>query len=404
MKKIIWITSALLAFMAVSSCNRIVENNDFVPEEINFTAGIGNYQTKLTDSAFDDGDQVGLFADAPLNFANVKLTWNGSGFTPDQKLYWAENQQGKAKFRAYHPFNAGLTALEDSIAFYVNDNQNEYKKYVASDFMLAETAAGPEDKSVYLGFDHMFSKVSVVVENKSGVAIKDALFAGLRPGVKIDCATGGLGQVLGEEETFISAATLQDKSGNPVYSVIVPPQTAYFGLVLMLESGRTVLLSSKAELLSGKQYTGKVTISEITMGDPVSFTLSMSEWEEGESYRFASGVGTSQHPGWRVIYFTYVESENGFERTISEMEETNPGEFFFNIPEYKQNDYFFLLSTYDNYIFGCTLTPQQTVWNNDGCWPVDNGGQFQLSGYEGNLNIWFYPNEGYLRYEPVYQY
>jgi len=401
MKKIIWIAAAMVAALAVSSCNEIKENMDFSPAEIYFTAGIGNYQTKLTDSAFDTGDEVGLFAGAPLNFVNEKLSWNGSGFTSEHKLLWAENQQEKASFVAYHPFNSELTSLDGALPFYVKTDQKEYKDYTQSDLLLAKTDAGPSDKSVYLPFDHILSKLSVTIKNQSGEAIKEVFFAGLKPGVMIDGASGTLGNVLGDEETYIYAAPFQDGDGNKVYSVIVPPQRANFGVAVKLESGRMVLYTSTAELISGKKFSGTVTLSEMPQGEKVQFSLEMSEWEEGETLRFISGGESSNQPGWRVIYYA-SEPDGSYQRSELMMEEKAPGEFFLNIPRYFKEDYFILLSTTENYIFGCSLEIPQNIYYSEGCWPVDNGGRFQLNDYEGDLNIWFYPNDGYLKYDPVY--
>ncbi|MCR5409226.1 MAG: fimbrillin family protein [Bacteroidales bacterium] len=400
MKKLLWIASAILAAAAVSSCNEIQEEfKDLAPQEINFRAGIGQYTTKVTDNAFERGDTVGLFAGTPLNIVNEPLVWDSQKFVPSQKLYWGEGQTSKSKFRAYHPYNVELTTLDGKFVFPVKKDQSDRKDYVRSDLMFAQAEAAPQDGSVYLGFDHMLSKLVITVNNKSGAAIKDIYLAGLKTEAEIDGVEGKITQALGSaEDLLIPAAVSVAGTAADMYAIIVPPQTSSkFAVAILLDSGRTEVFYSQATMESGKQYRGTVEIPEQPVGEEIQFTVSVAPWEEGGSFHFKDPNASVERTGWRMVYYPV-----GMDRVMESMEQALPGAFKYHFEDWREGDQFFLLSDNDNYIFGCTLASPQQVWENNNTWPVENGGYFSLAGFEGELNVWFYPDEGTLKYEPVY--
>lgn len=399
MKKILWIASAILAAAAVSGCNELKEEfKDLAPQEISFKAGIGQYSTKVTDTAFEIGDKMGLFAGAPLNIVNEPLVWDGQKLVPGQKLYWGEGQTSKAKFRAYHPFNGELTTLDGKFPFPVKADQRERKHYVDSDLMFAQAEAAPQDGDVFLGFDHMLSKLVITVDNKSGDAIKDVFLSGLKTEAEIDGVEGKITSALGgAEDILYPAAVSVAGTAADMYAIIVPPQSARFGLAVVLSSGRTEVFSSEATMESGKQYRGSVEIAQQPVGEEVQFTVSVAPWEEGGSFSFKDPNTAVERTGWRMVYYPV-----GMQRVMEPMEQTLPGAFKYHFEDWREGDQFFLLSDNDNYIFGCNLAYPQQVWQNDNTWPVENGGAFSLTGFEGELNVWFYPDEGVLKYEPLY--
>ena len=397
MKKLLWIASAILAAAAVSSCNEINEEfKDLAPQEISFSAGIGQYTTKLTDNAFERGDTVGLFAGTPLNIVNEILVWDGQKLVPGQTLYWGEGQTSKTKFRAYHPYNGELTTLDGKFPFPVKKDQRERRDYVRSDLMFAQADAAPQDGSVFLGFDHMLSKLVITVNNKSGEAIREVFLAGLKREAEIDGVEGKITQALGSSEEYIYPAAVT-ANGAEMYAAIVPPQSAKFGLAVVLASGRTELFTSNATMESGKQYRGSVEIAEKAASSEVEFTVSVASWNEGGSFRFRDPNASSDRTGWRMVYYPINMS-----RVVEPMEQALPGAFKYHFEDWREGDSFYLISDNDNYIFGCSLAHPQRLWQNDNTWPVQNGGYFDLVEYEGELNVWFYPDQGVVKYDPVY--
>ena len=398
MKRYLWIATALAAVLALSGCLKQAET-DQPGAPIQFTASVGQY-TKVLNNAFELQDDAGLFVGAPLNKNNVKLSWDGEKLVPETPLYWGVGQQEKSLFRAYYPYNSHLTELTGSMVFTIAGNQSTHEKYSQSDLMVASTEAGPADGGVHLSFNHLMSKLTVKVVNQSGEAIRDAYFAGLATGSTINCETMQAGEAVwdyDDDDMFIRPASLQDAEGGSYYSVIVPPQKAeQFGLVIALASGQVSLYMSSAIFESGKQYRGTITVEAAAVGDEIPFTLSMAEWGEGSDLRFTDAA-VGQRAGWRISYFPV-----GASYSILPMEEKAPGAFMVNLPDYREGDVFRIMSANNNYIMGCNIVYPQPVGQNNNEWPVDVNSQCRLEGYTGNLNVWFYPDEGIMRYEPVY--
>lgn len=378
---------AAAALFSLGACNEIREDatsGELVP--LKFSASVGAYATKATDTSFQQGDAVGLFAGAPLNLTNEKLVWNGSSLVPSRDLYWPLGSEGTADFRAYYPYNEELKALEGEIPFKVSLEQNEYANYTASDLMFAATKASPKDESVKLAFDHKLSKLVIKVENNTGEAVREALVGVRYAAAVVNAASGEIVNAAGDEYAIIRAFV----SGETI-SAIVPPQTAAVELLVTTLSGKAYAFETPAvELLSGKQSKGTVTIDAVPEADKVEFELTIAPWEEGGNLVF-----TDAEPGERSGYDVYIINR----RERIPMTETRPGEFTFNFPNY-MGEAFYVLNVNSNYIYGCTLRNPQTLALDS--WPVVNGGNFQLQDYKGDLYVRFYPDEGLLKYEPVY--
>lgn len=396
MKRRIWIASALLALLTVSACSLRTEPSQS-QEAIHFTASVGQY-TKVLNNAFEEADAVGLFVGAPLNLNNVRLTWDGENLVPETTLYWAEGQQEKSVFRAYYPYNEDLAELTGTLVFPVNADQSTHKQYSNSDLMVAATEAGPADQGVHLAFNHLLSKLTVKVINQTADPIREAKIYNLFTGSEIDCENMVAGKAvdLADNEPIITPAALTDENGDLYYSAIVPPQNRRFAVVLNLQSGRMVAFMSQAALTAGKQFRGTVTVTEQPLGEEIPFTVTVAEWNDGETLRF-SNAQVGDRAGWRINYYP-----KGASRSVIAMEEKAPGAFVGNLPDYREGDTFSIISANNYYILGClpALYPQELGRNNDE-WPIENNGQCQLRGYEGDLNVWFYPDQGIIKYEPV---
>lgn len=400
MKKIYLIASALVAALAVSSCNDIKEDlQSSEPRAINITASVGSYNaTKATDTAFEAGDSLGLFVGEPLNVNNLLMVSDGSKLVLDSKLFWGENQTSKSVFKAYYPYNAELTSLSGKLPFKVKSDQKSAQNYTRSDLMAAGTEAGPDVSEVHLTFDHMLSKLLVKLDNQSGDPIKEILVAGFRSDAVVDCETMKVTLPEGEEyySYYFYPAIMTDGAGAEYFSLIIPPQNEHFAVAITLLSGRVEIFYSEAEFVQGKQCHGTITIPEQKLGEKVEFEVSVADWEEGGRLRFTDAE-VGQRAGWRLYYYPV-----GGTRRYIPMEEKSPGAFFANLPDYREGDWFYVLSNNNYYIYGCTLAIPQPLNQLNNEWPLENGGRCELSGFEGELNVWFYPDDGILKYDPVY--
>ena len=74
--------AAALCLTAVG-CSTLPEDNGTTESrDIRFSASIGSFQVKATDTAFENGDAMGVYAADPVNAENVRLTWQDGALTP----------------------------------------------------------------------------------------------------------------------------------------------------------------------------------------------------------------------------------------------------------------------------------------------------------------------------------
>ena len=151
--------------------------------EVRFSlAAPGTSKLKSTDTYFDVGDRIGIYAVETKegqsswltesgNYAhNKEYIFNGSileAASEEDKIFFPA---GKAlEFYAYYPFNKDLDnphSLHHKVSAY-QDNLNEY---MLSDFLIAKNVTGKSNETVYLVFEHKMAliefNVSVGIENE----------------------------------------------------------------------------------------------------------------------------------------------------------------------------------------------------------------------------------------------
>ena len=414
MKKYLLIASALMAVAALSGCSDIEEaQTSGAPEAIRFTASIGRY-TKATDTSFEKGDKIGLYAGEPLNLVNIPLEYDNGVLKSAQTLHWAEGQTGKVAFRAYYPFFEEMESQPEVVPFSVRKDQSKHEDFTNSDLMFASAEASPSDESVKLVFDHLLSKLVLEIDNQSGDPVAQVLVGGPLRASLVNRVTGAVGAATvnpEESEDEVIYKPLVEQSGNKTQcSLILPPQKADVGVVVLTAGGRTAAFMAKqADLVSGKMHKGVLTLKEIPVGDEVEFTLSVEEWKEGGSFRF-SDQELGERTGWNIIY--YPSLYNRSERVP--MTEVAPGAFYGQLEDYKSfyydylngytpfADRFILCSEHDMFVVGNRINDAIDPYEMDK-WPVSNGGSFILRYYdsaeEGPLGVWFFPDEGVVQFE-----
>lgn len=246
--------------------------------------------TRASDTQFDAGDQIGVFAmrasegdqktviaNKGSNYAdNVVYTYNAGKFTNEKGI----EIPGDAKlfYTAVYPYTADAA---NSFSFEVKKDQAPSGAYTASDLCSAST--GPTDaKEVNLKFDHRLSKVvinltgdgwtssnvSVIVKNvmtKANVNLNDMTFVGIGEKADIACASNG---------------TLS-------YKFILPPQIIEQGEKFITVTMNGVDYSygaeSKLEFTSGKSYEYTFTLNKTPEGkELVLFTGDINPWNVDE--------------------------------------------------------------------------------------------------------------------------
>ena len=259
----------LLSPLLVVSCGK--ESLDVAPEsqtevQICFTGAIGP-STRATDSDFESGDAIGVFAvektesnpDGLLlssNHAdNVKYSYSGGyfkGSTTDIKQITSQTQMF---YKAVYPYSSGL---KNEFIFTVNTDQSTSSKYTLSDLMTAQTSA-TSSITPELTFNHKLCNmvISVCYEEKpSGTA--NLFFENVKSKVKVN---------LNEDSFNATGSATRIKAmpyGTNGYRLVLPPQTISKGtsLVKLTIGSTTYALSADNDinLKSGLQYTYRLVI------------------------------------------------------------------------------------------------------------------------------------------------
>ena len=142
MKKIFTLAAA---FVAMISCSENLENTPATPETDKLPINISTTLTRATDSAFEQGDKVGIFVvNEPNSLAasgnhadNTSFTYAGSTWNPDTPIYWLD-QTTKADFYCYYPYAESVSTTAHS--FVTKADQSTLENYKSSEFLWGTTA------------------------------------------------------------------------------------------------------------------------------------------------------------------------------------------------------------------------------------------------------------------------
>ncbi|GHU76303.1 hypothetical protein FACS189414_1980 [Bacteroidia bacterium] len=249
-------------------------------------------------SAFEDGDEIGIFAVAAGGalqasgnvIHNVKLTYSGGTWTPGTPLYFSGAQMD---FYAYYPYNAAAANPAD-ITFHVMPDQSTAANYSQSDLLSAKATGVAKGASVTLTFAHQLALVQVEVPSPG---------KGFGPGENLtltlnNCVTGGTfnltGSSLAASGSAQSVRMLRVET-NPAtattytYRALVPAQAVASGksLCLLAQDGKLYSTPPLAAALSltaagAERYTAQLPADLHTVFIPHgTFTMGSPTDESG---------------------------------------------------------------------------------------------------------------------------
>ena len=262
-----------------------------------FSGFIGEFQTRVTNNAWDEDDAIGIFAlkpDQPLTEAgifdgknNVQYVSDAQGkFTPvAAPINFPEN--GNLDFIAYYPFK---NALSD---FVYNIDISTQANPANIDFLYSNNAKGKngDNPFVNLGFKHMLSRLVFNVTLEDGlsfgsgfnVSIKDIVVDG-----DFNLANGevAIGSTRKQIAPIVSIAA--DNKSASVTSIVVPGQSLGDATIVFSLGGKDYEWKPYAQnLQSTTKYTyalklvidesGLPTVEELQVG------ATIEDWIEGNT-------------------------------------------------------------------------------------------------------------------------
>ena len=348
-----FLTVALSAAALFAACDRTESDVDVAGgKEIRFSAAIGQYQTKATDTAFEEGDVVGLFAAEPVSVANVPLTWTGNALEAEAPLRWGEYQPADqaVKFYAYYPYAEGQS---DKFEFTVPVDQSlEEADFKAADLMIASTMASPKDESVLLHFAHRMSRAVFDITDRVDGDVAEVVVDGVAITATVDLKVPSIG-LIGDGKLYsVKAAPVSDPNGNKAWAVILPPQNCQPVVSVKMTNGEVYTLEAEETVAMGEGRSYNVTIILDETMSALSFSADVTDWIDQWGY-----LGKDYDPGKLPVQW-FISTPN---RAI-EMEQMEDGLWYALVPEFISGGYMYLTKR-NNYYDGRIPYNQYFGWN-----------------------------------------
>lgn len=244
--------------------------------------------TKVTSTAFESGDRVGLFItrqDAPLEVSgnyvnNAALTFDGSQWSTEKPVYW---DGGTYNIYAYYPQTSPVTSVDD-LPFSVATDQHVAGGYEASDFLWAtQQNASASDTPVSLQFAHRMSRMLIRLvegEDYEGELPADAevYIHNTVPEATIDLSAG----VVTRDDYGTRQSIRAQSLGNHTYAAIIVPQRLdnRQPLVEVIMKGVSYLYESKFVFKPGVQHSVQLVITKNPEQVKIEIGGELENWDE----------------------------------------------------------------------------------------------------------------------------
>lgn len=252
--------------------------------------------TRATETAFESGDVIGLYATeyagevaAPLQISgnwinNEAITYNGKEWNADKTLYWSEN---KLDVYGYYPYMAPSSIDEHLWSVQLDQSTPEttdaLSGYEASDFLWAK-ATGVEQANgdVQLQFKHRCSKLVIklvkgpdyagVLPTESELYIHSTV-----PTATLDFVNGAVTKYLYGEMATIKARRVDDAT----FEAIIVPQRMETRRPFLeyIANGVSYLYESTFIFKAGKQHTLELTINSNPDQIEIEVGGEVTDWE-----------------------------------------------------------------------------------------------------------------------------
>ena len=238
--------------------------------------------TKATDTAFEEGDAIGVYVYRPeIHLENGQFSYINGKFSPDNPYMWYDGY-AESDMIAYYPYKSQSWGKEKVIDFCVNADQRTHDNYTASDLMIARMRVKPSPNPVVLPFEHVLSKVLITINNQLDEDIAEVAFTGVKGSFKYDVSNGNL--VLNGKEGIVKAA--QSRTDKTQWAMILPPQTADPTLVVITAGQKEYKynLPASFKMESGKCHCASIKIDTESISTEISTEI--KDWLPGNDFNF----------------------------------------------------------------------------------------------------------------------
>lgn len=250
--------------------------------------------SRATDDAFEEGDNLGLFivnhnadgSEMPLKangnyIDNTLLTYRNSSWTSATSLYW-KDESTPADFYVYYPYTTTISNVE-AMPFQVKANQSNLSDYKTGDLLIGKTMdMKPTRNAVNINAKHMMSQMIITLRAGNGFTVSSLAAADVH--VKINqLKTHATVHLSSGEVTATGDATdiIPLKEADKYKALIIPQAVADGNLITVHVDGRDFNLAKASNFQAfetGKRYNFTVTLNKTSNGVNIGIT----QWEEDE--------------------------------------------------------------------------------------------------------------------------
>lgn len=252
--------------------------------------------TRATETAFESGDVIGLYATeyageeaAPLQISgnwanNMATTYNGSAWTPAKKIFWSEN---KMDVYGYYPYMVPTSIDKHLWSVQLDQSTPEttdaLSGYEASDFLWAKaTGVAQADGDVQLQFKHRCSKLVIklvkgpdysgVLPTESELYIHSTI-----PTATLDFVNGAVTKYIYGDMATIKARRVDDAT----FEAIIVPQRMETRRPFLeyIADGVSYLYESTFVFKAGKLHTLELTINSNPDQIEIEVGGEVTDWE-----------------------------------------------------------------------------------------------------------------------------
>lgn len=159
--------SLCIFFLFISCINELDSEISPGTVPIKFTTKINKTNTRVTNTAFDKGDKVGLYAmlsSTPITekryIDNLQLECGEKMYSSLKNSFYPTGD-ATLNFISYYPYlSTGIEAGQSTIPVSVQTNQSSAKDLSVSDFMVAsEKNVESSEEAVVLNYKHKLTKI-----------------------------------------------------------------------------------------------------------------------------------------------------------------------------------------------------------------------------------------------------
>lgn len=307
-----------LSALALTGCKSNDDNSEWLGSDgIMFTSYIEGLTSRASGTAWDNGDQVGIFMTAGAEeFENIPYTASATGsLTPTgTALKWPEGVE-TADFLAYYPYTASLNGKTYAV------NVTDQADPKAIDLLYSNDATGIANGSaVSLGFKHQLSQIVISVGKDATIASTAGLaitISGMDTQAEFDLADGSLTAT----DSKANIAMNVNADGTLAEAIVLPTATLDGATMTFTLGSMTFewpITAPNGGFEASTKYTYTATLSilngqpAVSMGD-----ASIDDWtdEAGGNINVDFEEGETPQPGAETVLLeeTFETSQGDFQ-------------------------------------------------------------------------------------------